>query len=78
METSIATALAQGKETLVLGDMNIDLLPRQKKGLAKRIMDMCDLFQFKQLITEATRITITSQTHERKHSKQWCYNNRIK
>ncbi len=27
METSIATALAQGKETLVLVDMNIDLLP---------------------------------------------------
>ncbi len=46
--------------------MNIDLLTRKKKGLAKLILDMCGLFQFKQLITgnkDYNYFTNTNKSH---------------
>ncbi len=43
IEGFIASAIAYGKETIIVGDMNIDLLPKQRKGLAKCIMDVSKL-----------------------------------
>ncbi len=60
IECSIASSIAHGKETIIVGDMNIDLLSKQKKGLVKRIMDISGLYQLKQLVNEPTTSTFTT------------------
>ncbi len=62
IEGSKASAIAHGEETIIVGDMNIDLLPKWKKGLAKCIMDVSRLYQLKQLVNEPTRAKSTSRT----------------
>ena len=44
-------------ESILVGDINYDLLPDNKRHQANRFLDIINLFLLKQLITEPTRIT---------------------
>ena len=51
-----------GNEIIILGDMNLDLLPNKKNGLVKKLTNLHRVSQFKQLVTKPTRITEHSRT----------------
>lgn len=53
---------AEGKETLVVGDINCDLANTSIDPLRSTVMFLYDTYQFRQLITEYTRVTDRSKT----------------
>ena len=54
----------EGKEIILLGDTNCDLTPEQAEqpidNNSKHMLDLYELFSFKQLVEEPTRVTLTS------------------
>ena len=56
----------RGKEIILLGDTNCDLTPKQAEQLidnnSKHMLDLYELFSFKQLIDRPTRVTLTTSS----------------
>ena len=56
----------EGKEIILLGDTNYDLTPKQaeqpKDNNSKNMLDLYDLFSFKQLTDRPTRVTLTTSS----------------
>ena len=52
----------ENKETILLGDMNCDLLSDIRSHETKRLLDITSLFQMTQLITNPTRVTKNTST----------------
>ena len=61
LERTFVLANETGNELIILGDMNLDLLPT-KKGLVKKLTNLHRVLQFKQLVTKPTRVTEHSRT----------------
>lgn len=57
IETLIRNVDKECKKFVTLGDLNCDILSNNKNNRTKRLLDVADLFQFKQLITEPTGAT---------------------
>ena len=53
---------AEDKEYQIVGDLNCNLLDVQNNANSRRLMDIMDVYQLKQIITEPTRITNYSQS----------------
>ena len=62
LERTFVLANETGNEIIILGDMNLDLLPIKKKGLVKKLTNLHRVLQFKQLVTKPTRVTEHSRT----------------
>ena len=62
LEDTLALAHETTCEMLILGDMNLDLLPTKKKGLVKKLLVLHKVLQLHQLVEEPTRVTQHSQT----------------
>ena len=56
----------EGKEIILLGDTNCDLTPEQAEqpidNNSKHMLDLYELFSFKQLVEEPTRVTLTTSS----------------
>ena len=52
----------QDKELIFTGDLNCDFSPPDLLSHSRRILDILELFQLKQVITDATRITSTTKS----------------
>ena len=56
----------EGKEIILLGDTNCNLTPKQAEQLidnnSKHMLDLYELFSFKQLVEEPTRVTLTASS----------------
>ena len=56
----------EGKEIILLGDTNCDLTPKQAEqpidNDSKHMLDLYELFSFKQLIGGPTRVTLTTSS----------------
>ena len=56
----------EGREIILLGDTNCDLTPKQAEqpidNNSKHMLDLYELFSFKQLIEEPTRVTLTTSS----------------
>ena len=56
----------EGKEMILLGDTNCDLTPKQDEqpidNDSKHMLDLYELFSFKQLVEEPTRVTLTTSS----------------
>ena len=56
----------EGKEIILLGDTNCDLTPKQAEqpidNNSKHMLDLYELFSFKQLVEEPTRVTLTTSS----------------
>ena len=56
----------EGKEIILLGDKNCDLTPKQAEqpidNNSKHMLDLYELFSFKQLVEEPTRVTLTTSS----------------
>ena len=57
----------EGKEMILSGDTNCDLTPKLAEqpidNESKHMLDLCELFSFKQLIEEPTRVTLKPVFH---------------
>ena len=62
LEHTFVLANETGNEIIILGDMNLDLLPNKKNGLDKKLTNLHRVLQFKQLVTKPTRVTEHSRT----------------
>ena len=62
LERTFVLANETGNEIIILGDMNLDLLPNEKNGLVKKFTNLHRVLQFKQLVTKPTRVTEHSRT----------------
>ena len=54
--------LLSGKDYILMGDLNCDLLTTTPHCYTKRLNFICESFNLTQIITETTRITETSET----------------
>ena len=61
-EILIRNLEAEDKEYQIVGDLNCNLLDVQNNANSRRLMDIMDVYQLKQIITEPTRITNYSQS----------------
>ena len=61
-EILIRNPEAEDKEYQIVGDLNCNLLDVQNNANSRRLMDIMDVYQLKQIITEPTRITNYSQS----------------
>lgn len=52
----------EDKDIILVGDLNCDLLSKDKTCHTNRLLDIQELFQLKQLITEPTRVTVNTGT----------------
>ena len=56
----------EGKEIILLGDTNCDLTPKQAEqpidNNSKHMLDLHELFSFKQLVEEPTRVTLRTSS----------------
>ena len=56
----------EGKEIILLGDTNCDLTPKLAEqpidNNSKHMLDLYELFSFKQLVQEPTRVTLTTSS----------------
>ena len=53
----------ENKETIITGDFNINLLPKENElSVAERFKELLNTFQLQQLINKPTRITETTKT----------------
>ena len=56
----------EGKEIILLGDTNCDLTPKQAEqpvdNNSKHMLDLYELFSFKHLVEEPTRVTLTTSS----------------
>ena len=48
---------AEGKEYHIVGDMNCNLLDTELNAHSRRLVDIMDIYQLKQIIKEPTRVT---------------------
>ena len=62
LERTFVLANETGNKIIILGDMNLDLLPNKKNGLVKKLTNLHRVLQFKQLVTKPTRVTEHSRT----------------
>ena len=66
LEKALAFLDREGKEIILLGDTNCDLTGRSSDQLldnnAKDMADIYELFSFKQLVGEPTRVTLETAT----------------
>ena len=47
---------------ILVGDLNCDLLPDVKRHHTNRLLDITNLFQLTQIISEPTRVTASTRT----------------
>jgi proteasome assembly chaperone (PAC2) family protein len=52
----------ENKEIILVGDFNCNILAVNRLTITNRLLDIANLFQLKQIITEATRIMEETQT----------------
>ena len=52
----------ENKEVIILGDFNCDLLSSTISNYTRKFLDLIEVFQFDQAITQPTRITQNSET----------------
>ena len=52
----------ENKEMILVGDLNCDLLPNIRLHHTNRFLDIVNLFQLTQIITEPTRVTANTET----------------
>ena len=52
----------ENKEVIILGDFNCDLLSSTTSNHTRKFLDLIEVFQFDQIITQPTRITQNSET----------------
>ena len=57
---SVYSSINIGMETIILGDFNVDII--KKCHLYSMLTSFCNLFNFHQLISEATRVSSNSET----------------
>ena len=66
LEEALSVLDKEGKETILFRDTNCDLTPKQAEqpidNNSKHILDLYELFSFKQLIEEPTRVTLNSSS----------------
>ena len=48
---------AEDNETICIGDFNCDWLLRKKQPHTARLVELTEMYQFKEIIEEPTRIT---------------------
>jgi hypothetical protein len=53
---------AEDKEYHIVGDLNCNLLEAEKNVHSKRFIDIMDIYQLEQIITEPTRVTIDTSS----------------
>ena len=56
-ETMIPKLEAEGKEHHIVGDLNCNLLDTEKNVYGRQLIDIREIYQFEQVITESIRIT---------------------
>ena len=56
-ETMIRKLEAEDKEYHIVGDLNCNLLEVEKNVHSKRLLDIMDIYQLEQIITEPTQVT---------------------
>ena len=66
LENALSFLDKEGKEIILLGDTNCDLTPKQDEAPidndSKHMLDLYELFTFKQLIEEPTRVTLNTSS----------------
>ena len=63
LETTLSASESfTNSETIILGDFNTDVCPRNKHPLRKKLLSICDMFSFDQVIKDFTRICSTTAT----------------
>ncbi len=66
LENALSFLDKEGKEIILLGDTNCDLTPKQNEtpidNDSKHMLDLYELFTFKQLIEEPTRVTLNTSS----------------
>ena len=66
LEKVLSVLDKEGKETILFGDTNCDLAPKQAEqpidNNCKHMLDLYELFSFKQLVEEPTRVTLTTSS----------------
>ena len=66
LEKALSFLDKEGKEVIPLGDTNCDLTPKQAgqpiDNDSKHMLDLCELFSFKQLIERPTRVTLSTSS----------------
>ena len=53
---------AEDKEYHIVGDINCNLLLAEKNVHSKRLIDIMDIYQLEEIITEPTRVTIDTSS----------------
>ena len=61
-ETFIGRIDCENKDSYILGDLNCDMLAQGSNGQANSLNNICDIYQYTQIITQPTRITQNSST----------------
>ena len=62
LELIIQKLDGEGKEILIMGDLNCDLLSKSLERHCRHLLSLCEVYQFSQLIEQPARITETTQT----------------
>ena len=62
MEESMYTIYSENKPTILMGDINIDIMSDKKDKLQESWISLTTNIQLKQIIKEPTRVTNTSET----------------
>ena len=65
---------AENKELYLLGDFNCNLLPEANAYNSSYLTNIFDIYGLSQLITEPTRVTLTSKTSNFKNINRFMYN----
>ena len=61
-EEFLQKAEIENKKLIILGDLNCDFPPHTKNSNAKKLIELLDGYQLKQLIKEPTRVTANTRT----------------
>jgi hypothetical protein len=61
-EEFLQKAEAEHKELIILGDLNCDLYTNTASSSTKKLIELLDVYQLKQLIKKPTRVTAKTRT----------------
>lgn len=62
LQSIVTTLDSKNKEVYILGDLNCNMLSPNDNSPKSELNSLCELYQFQQLITDPTRITMDSRT----------------
>lgn len=62
LDKTLEQISTEGKEIIILGDFNCNVLPKRLASESKELRDLFNLYQFNQLIRSPTRITDRTAT----------------